>query len=196
MEQTQDCTLTDLEPKLRTVDPIEAAEKIVAGMPNPPRFVIYDVANTKPNYHPTHDRIMVPSPGRYDDVTAYYSTLFHEMIHSTGHPDRLNRPSMMTLDYHDNMGFEEMVAGMGAAILCDHAGITRQTIQSNASYIDSWKSAVNADKKMVVRAAQHAQKAVDYILQYDPTFPQDFYENNEEHVDTYQDSQTIQVPAP
>jgi antirestriction protein ArdC len=96
----------------------------------------------------------------------YYSTLFHEAVHSTGHRMRLNRHQQFS-----NLNFgskdysqEELVAEMGAAYLCGISGIETITIDNSAAYIEGWLKKLRTDKKFIVSAASLAQHAVDYIL--------------------------------
>lgn len=97
----------------------------------------------------------------------YYRTLFHEMIHSTGHQSRLARPGIMTkgVAFGDEIySKEELVAEMGAAMLCGVAGIDNNTLENSASYIDSWLRALKKESRLFLQAAAQAQKAADNIL--------------------------------
>ncbi|MFY0762172.1 zincin-like metallopeptidase domain-containing protein [Metabacillus dongyingensis] len=97
----------------------------------------------------------------------YYCTLFHEMVHSTGHNSRLTRPGITTqgVAFGDEVySKEELIAEMGAAMLCGVAGIDNSTIENSASYIASWIRALKNDNRLVLQAAAQAQKASDYIL--------------------------------
>ena len=127
--------------------------------------------NVAPHYIPKSDLVRVPDPGRYHSMESYYSTVFHELVHSTGHTKRLNRfdEKANAGNLHE-YGIEELVAGMGSAMLSDLAGIGRQSIERDASYIQSWSNIIRADRSIVVVAAQRAQKAVDHITGscYDP----------------------------
>lgn len=102
----------------------------------------------------------------FDSIDEYYATLFHELVHSTGHSSRLKR--FETDDYtdrHRNYGIEELVAEIGAAMLCSEAGIDNSAVYRNsASYLSGWMNAIGEDKNMIVYAASRAQKAVDMIL--------------------------------
>ena len=76
----------------------------------------------------------------YKVLEEYYSTLFHEMVHSTGHKSRLARPGVTrnAISFGDEVySKEELVAEMGAAMLCGVAGIDNRTIENSASYIHS-----------------------------------------------------------
>ena len=90
----------------------------------------------------------------------------HELTHSTGHEDRLNRKSLTdgTPFGSPTYSQEELVAEMGAAFLCATAGIDDPTIQNSASYINSWLRFLKTDPKALVVAGAQAQKAADFIL--------------------------------
>ena len=166
-EQTEDCELPELKGPEAFTDPIEAAEAIIANMPNPPAFETYALANHAPHYNPERDAIRIPERGRYEQVEIYYNTVFHELTHSTGHKSRLARPGVLNIQAMSHeYGVEELIAGMGAAMLGGSAGISRETLEVDASYIRSWRDTIAADKSIVLKAAQQAQRAVDYILDY------------------------------
>lgn len=89
------------------------------------------------------------------------------MVHSTGHQNRLARPGITTqgVAFGDEVySKEELVAEMGAAMLCGMAGIDNSTLENSASYINSWLRALEKDSRLVLQAAAQAQKAADYIL--------------------------------
>jgi antirestriction protein ArdC len=95
----------------------------------------------------------------------YYSTLFHELVHSTGASHRIDR--QLTPDYAtDRYSKEELIAEIGAGFLCAMAGIENKTLDNSASYINAWIDILKADHRIVISAASHAQKAVDYITQH------------------------------
>lgn len=117
-------------------------------------------------YRPSIDTIAVPVLGAFDKPSDYYSTLFHEATHATGHASRLNRDgvadNVASFGSH-TYGVEELIAEMGAAMLCGEAGIT-DNLEASASYINSWLTTIKEEPKMVVSAAAKAQRAVDLIL--------------------------------
>jgi antirestriction protein ArdC len=104
----------------------------------------------------------VPELAQYDRPEEYYSTLFHEMGHSTGHPDRLNRKQTGGFGSHD-YGREELIAEMTNAYLCAEAGI-QVTFDNSAAYLASWIRTIREDVRAVVVAAGAAQRAADHIL--------------------------------
>lgn len=117
-------------------------------------------------YIPSIDEIHMPDAKCFFKDEEYYSTLFHEAVHSTGHRMRLNRHQQFS-----NLNFgskdysqEELVAEMGAAYLCGISDIETITIDNSAAYIEGWLKKLRSDKKFIVSAASLAQHAVDYIL--------------------------------
>jgi antirestriction protein ArdC len=158
----EQCEAVPAPAPARVVNPIEECERIVAGMPNPPAFGQSD----KAWYRPATDTVGMPARGSFESGEAYYSTLFHELTHSTGHPKRIGREGIERLNTFGSESYskEELVAEMGAAMLAGVAGIERRTLANSAAYLKSWIDVLKADSRMVVFAASQAQKAADYIL--------------------------------
>lgn len=119
-------------------------------------------------YSPALDYICVPCLEQYSRPEEYYSTLFHEMTHSTGHSSRLDRfkgsaacAAFGSAEYSK----EELTAEIGAATLCNGCGIeTQNSFRNSAAYIQGWLSALRNDNQMIITAAGKAEKAVNYIL--------------------------------
>jgi antirestriction protein ArdC len=148
--------------ELREHSPIEEAQSIIDGCPNPP---VINHGGDRAFYRPSTDQITLPTPEQFDSDEHYYSTSFHELIHATGHEDRTGRVTDWTTFGSDPYAKEELVAEIGAAILAGHADIDVPEIQTNtASYIQSWIKRLNNDKTLIVSAGGKAQVAVDYIL--------------------------------
>jgi antirestriction protein ArdC len=144
-------------------EPILFCEDIVRGMPQcPPIQQVEDAAY----YHPVHDYVNMPPMKNFLHSEAYYSTLFHELIHSTGHTSRLNRKELMQLKpFNSEMySFEELVAEVGASFLNSLTGIGQKEFEQNAAYIQGWLKRLKNDKRLIVTAGGQAQKAVDFIL--------------------------------
>lgn len=120
-------------------------------------------------YIPMFDEIQMPLKGQFNSTAEYYSTLVHETVHATGHQSRLNRDSINekgNFDSHKHAySYEELVAEMGAAYLCAMYGISDEKTEKNsAAYLNGWLKVFKSDMQMLYRAAQDAQKAVDYIV--------------------------------
>ncbi len=149
----------------------EAARLIVAGMPNPPS--VFEGRKACPHYVAATDTVEMPSRNTFRGEWRFYKTLFHELAHSTGHPSRLNRRSLV-----ENRGMhaagesrkiyceEELVAEMTAAFLGAHAGIIEDDFENSASYLKGWLEVlrVKDNKRWLIQAASEAQKAADHIL--------------------------------
>ena len=114
-------------------------------------------------YSPARDQISLPAPSNFNSPDAYYSTLFHELVHSTGHSSRLNRLSDTAFFGSEQYSKEELVAELGAAFLCAEAGISNEETQS-ASYINEWLKVLKSDRRLIVSASSQAQKACSLIL--------------------------------
>ncbi|MCI5111611.1 MAG: zincin-like metallopeptidase domain-containing protein [Marivita sp.] len=111
-------------------------------------------------YHHSRDVIHMPPVSTFFDADSYYATLAHETIHWTGHKSRLDR--LGNGRDREEYAKEELVAEIGACILCATIGLTPDFEQSG-TYIDGWLNALRNDKRYIFRAASAAQKAVDFI---------------------------------
>lgn len=118
-------------------------------------------------YSPATDRIVVPRKSQYKNIHEYYSTLFHEMVHSTGHEKRLNRLETGKAAAFGGQSYskEELVAEIGSAAILNTLNIeVPETFQNSVAYIQSWLKVLKNDCRFIVSAAGKAEKAVDYIL--------------------------------
>ncbi|MGO9582459.1 MAG: ArdC family protein [Acidimicrobiales bacterium] len=116
-------------------------------------------------YQPRTDQVFMPEHDRFENAAGYYSTAFHELTHSTGHARRLARRDLLELHSFGDPSYsrEELVAEMGAAMLCAVVGIEQLTVPNSAAYIASWLDKLRGDRRLVVTAAAQAQKAADLI---------------------------------
>ena len=142
--------------------PIEEVERILKEFQNKP---IITHSQGGAYYQPTLDIVNVPPKSSFPKIHEYYSTFFHELIHSTGHSKRLNREGVVNFDKFGSEQYskEELIAEIGASMLCGVCGIENKTLDNSASYIQSWLSVLQNDKTLIVKASQQAQKASDYI---------------------------------
>jgi antirestriction protein ArdC len=149
----------DKQPAL--IPSLEDCEAIVANMPNPPSREQSD----KAWYKPAADTVGMPNRSLFNSPQAYYATLFHELTHSTGHVSRLSREGIMEHHAFGDADYsrEELVAEMGAAMLCGVTGIEPAVIDNSVAYLQNWIRVLKGDSKLLVTAASAAQKAADYI---------------------------------
>jgi antirestriction protein ArdC len=147
----------------KPVNPNAGCESIANQMPNAPRIE----QHSRAFYRPSADIVGMPSRNCFESPEAYYSTLFHELTHSTGHTSRLNRFEENSTDHQfgsESYSKEELIAEMGAAMLAGMAGISQATLSNSASYLQAWINRLKSDSRLIISAASHAQKATDYIL--------------------------------
>lgn len=149
------------------VSSIGTCDEIIETMPNCPK-----IKHTKQKafYSPSKDYINMPKQDTFKTTESYYSTLFHELVHSTGHGSRLNRKGVV-----DNPDFgtemysqEELVAEIGACFLNSAAGIEHVEFDNGVAYINNWLEQLQRDTRLIVYASIQAQKAVEYILNIKP----------------------------
>ena len=112
-------------------------------------------------YAPGEDFVQLPPHTSFANATDYFATALHELTHWTGHPDRCNRP-LGRRHGIDAYAFEELVAEMGSAFLCNHCRLPGKL--QHESYIANWLQALRNDKRLIFTAASLAQKAADYLL--------------------------------
>jgi antirestriction protein ArdC len=142
--------------------PVDAAEALAKGYADGPTV---EHGGTKAFYKPGTDTVKLPEPEKFVSSEEYYSTLFHELAHSTGHGSRLKRhmdkqpQPFGSAEY----GKEELVAEMASAFLCGYAGIKPAVIENQAAYVQGWLKTLKQDKRLIVTAAGAAQKAADWI---------------------------------
>ena len=153
-------------PKLeapKKVEPIAACEEVISSFFMPPRI---EFGGSRAFYSPADDRVVVPCREQFSTVEEFYSTIFHELAHSSGAEHRLARKGVM-----DHSGFashaysfEELVAECASAFLAAEAGISASVIENSASYIAHWSKVLRAEPRWMVQASAQAAKAADMIL--------------------------------
>lgn len=116
-----------------------------------------------PAFVPGMNWVHMPPISKFESTTSYYATLFHELVHWTGHKTRLDRD--MSNRFGDaGYSMEELVAELGAAFLCAEFGITGEV--RHAGYIEHWLKILKDDKKAIFKAAAEASKAVEYLKSF------------------------------
>jgi len=154
-----------LIPELVNLDvkPVLECEAIISTMPHCP--VIKHKEN-KAFYHVGEDYINMPKKKTFKSMEAYYSTFFHELVHSTGAEKRLGRKTITEMAEFGSEPYsiEELIAEMGAAYLNSYSGILDKEMQNSVAYIQGWLGKLKNDKRFIISASGQAQKAVDFIL--------------------------------
>ncbi len=147
----------------RPNDPIESCLKIVNEMPNKPKI---EHLSKDACYRVRTDSVHMPNIEHFLDDDSYYQTLFHELIHSTGHESRLNRKEIVNPEKFasENYAIEELTAQIGMCYLMSEAGVGEMHFDNSVAYIQTWLRRLRNDKRLIVYASSQAQKATDFIL--------------------------------
>ncbi len=123
---------------------------------------------TKAWYNPLTDRIYMPMPEQFRNTEDCYMTLFHEIIHSTGHTSRLARPSLSQYHrYRHYELYEEVVAEIGSIYLCAKASILQATLANQIDYLapryQKWQR-IRRRYPNIASPFTAAQSACDWLL--------------------------------
>ena len=142
------------------LDVIQSCEDI-ADWSDRPQIINRDRAY----YSPIKDMIGIPDLQEFKSSELYYATLFHEMMHSTGAKNRLNRKGLTTVAGFGSKTYseEEIIAELGASILSAKAGIFETIATHNSAYIDHWLKNLKADKRFIFKVMRQVQASVDLI---------------------------------
>jgi antirestriction protein ArdC len=142
---------------------IKSCEDIVTEMPQPPMIRHKE---GKAFYNPLKDFVNMPPFNTFHTPEGYYSTLFHELVHSTGHQSRLNRKELLQMSEFgsEEYSIEELTAEIGACYLKSITGIDQDDLENNTAYIQGWLRKLKNDNRFIVYGSTQAQKATDFIL--------------------------------
>jgi len=163
LEQTEGIKFDYTINQLTSFQKIKKCEEIIENYKTKPKI---EYKEQKAYYNPKEDYINLPQAESFSSEEEYYSTLFHEAIHSTGNEKRLNR---FEGEYKNHFGDEsyskeELIAEIGSSFLSGISQIEHKTLQNSTAYIQGWLKVLKGDKKLIIFASAKAQKAVDYIL--------------------------------
>lgn len=128
-----------------------------------------------PCYMPGKDIIVMPKKEQYKTGNTpeellvqgqiYYATLIHEMVHSLGTPDRLNRDTLIYYSDHENRAKEELTAELGSAIVCNMLGFDSKIDDRHVAYFDSWLHALENDPKYLKSVLSNVKKSITPIIE-------------------------------
>ena len=107
-------------------------------------------------YAPGEHLINMVELSRFSDSEEYYATYLHEAIHSTKKTLKRDLQSR---------GLEELVAEMGALLLCkEHFKISCDYL-NHVSYLDSWIRNLKENPKVLFKMLAHASKASKFFIE-------------------------------
>jgi antirestriction protein ArdC len=162
LEQTEGITPPVLTATQTSQQPCDKAAEMVAAA----KLCPIHHAGYSASYSPQLDIIQMPSPATFHTLADYHHTLFHEMVHATGHGSRLDREGVTKPVQFgsDRYSREELIAELGAAFLSNEAGILSDVqFQNSAAYLASWIKKLEDDPRLIVSAAGQGQRASDFI---------------------------------
>lgn len=146
--------------------PIDAAQRLLDAYLARDGHLTMRHGASSASYLPMKDTILMPGGADFTESAEYYSTAFHELIHSTGHIDRLARDGVVHFDRFGSHQYskEELIAELGSAFLCGHVGISPAVLANQAAYIASWLQVLkNNSPRLIIDAASAAQKAAALV---------------------------------
>lgn len=149
------------------IEPIEEAEKVLVDYWTREHITVEHIQGDKAFYSPSRDLIQLPLLEQFNNANEYYSTAFHESVHSTMLESRCNRRegNKLVSFGSDDYSKEELVAELGSASLMNIIGIeTKGSFKNSSAYIQSWLKVLKNDVKFIISASSKAEKAVNYIL--------------------------------
>lgn len=157
------------EEELHDIEPIEKAENVLHDYWTKEDITVEHKAGNDAYYSPKRDLIHLPLFEQFTDANEYYSTAFHESVHSTMKESRCNRAEdrkgKLVAYGSDEYSKEELIAEIGSASLMNIIGIeTTKSFKNSSAYIQGWLSKLQSDVKFIVSASNKAEKAVKYIL--------------------------------
>lgn len=113
-------------------------------------------------YSIKRNEIVVPLKSQFKDGESFYGTLFHEMVHSTGAKGALNR-TMNTGFGTEEYAREELVAELGAALVCQLYGIEKYIREDSIAYLSSWLKHLRESPSYIRNVLADVRKAVQLI---------------------------------
>ena len=167
IEQCEGLTAKHSKPLPQSTEADQKAESIICDYLKSSGVKLNHQQGDRAFYRPSDDTITLPLLAQFHETSEYYSTAFHELIHSTAHSKRLNRLNKTAFFGSEDYSKEELIAEIGAAALVNQAGLeTASSFRNSAAYVQNWLSVLRNDKRFIVSAAVKAEKAVNLILNH------------------------------
>lgn len=173
----KDCGIT-VEDEVITPDQklsrFEAAEKVIKDYIERSKLEFEECYSNEAFYIPLLHKVVVPKIEEYENVAEYYSTVFHELSHSTGHKTLLDRDGITREDFEENeknrYSKEELIAEISASYCLGDLEIDNEaSLNNTASYLNSWASKLKTDKSLsekIISASNEGNKAYNLIFGY------------------------------
>lgn len=165
IDQCEGLKAKHVEALPQTANADQKAESIICDYLKASGVKLEHMEGDRAFYRPSTDSITLPLLAQFKETAEYYSTAFHELVHSTGHAKRLNRIAATAFFGSEAYSKEELVAEIGASALVNASGLeTAASFRNNAAYVQNWLQVLKSDKRFIVSASGKAEKAVALIL--------------------------------
>ena len=165
IDQCEGLKAKHTKPLPNTANADQTAEAIICDYLKTSGVKLNHEAGDRAFYRPSTDSITLPLLAQFKETAEYYSTAFHELVHSTGHAKRLNRIAGTAYFGSEAYSKEELVAEIGASALVNASGLeTAESFRNNSAYVQNWLQVLKSDKRFIVSASGKAEKAVALIL--------------------------------
>ena len=138
----------------------EAAEAVLGNWEVPVRWM-----GNSAKYSGTSDTITLPPRDSFKSAEGLYGTWAHEVVHSTGHQDRLARDGIVNFAGYgtDSYAKEELVAELGAFLVCNRLEVSSRA-ENHASYLHSWIKCLKEKPSYLKKALSDANKAANHLV--------------------------------
>ena len=113
-------------------------------------------------YSISKKEIVIPEKSQFKDGESFYGNLYHEMAHSTGAEDQLNRLKPTAFGSKD-YGVEELTAEMTAALVCQRYGMTKHLKEDSVAYLKGWLDNLKEDPAFIKNVLTDVKKASSMI---------------------------------
>lgn len=119
---------------------------------------------TRAFYSPSEDFVQVPPKASFTEPDEYYETVFHELVHASEHPSRLD---WSRKESENTYAMGELVAEIGACYVARELGVpASDNLANHVAYLANWLKAMRSDPRFIFTASAQASKAADYLLSF------------------------------
>ena len=115
-------------------------------------------------YSISKNEIVVPEKGQFKDGESFYSNLFHEMGHSTGAENQLDRLKPTTFGSAE-YAREELVAELTAALTAQRYGMSKHLKDDTAAYLKAWLDSLKESPQYIKTVLLDVKKASSMLTQ-------------------------------
>ena len=138
------------------------------------------------------NEIVVPEMRQFKNSEPFYGTLFHEMIHSTGAKDQLDRFSPSHGFGSSEYAREELVAELGSALTSQRYGMTKNIKEDSCAYLKSWLTQLKESPQFIKTTLLDVKKATSMLTQVVDKVSLDLEESRTSNVGQRNDSPIVE----